>query len=361
MDASLVPVSIPTRGSFIARTSARLAPLLLIGGVAVYLLARESGIGTTTTRGFAHAIPLIVASPLAGRMTELKVSIGQHVKAGEIVAQLDARALELNYKRAEAERKLLEAKVLSEASREEDGVTRAEVWRLRTVAGSRQDEAALGELDREVQRLNDLLEERLVKASDVEPRRRERDALAARVGSYTEARAAGQAGLNVKPGTGGALHHRAVVQLRIAPLKEALRVKEAELEQIQHQISLMTLRAPADGFVSLINRRPGEVVAAAEAAVVIVSHRPGVFAIYIPERQSRLPGIGDRVQLTRRGIFGQSGHGKVIEVSPEITELPLRLRANPQLPLWGRRILVDASDSAVLRDVSPGEEIRVRI
>src|SRR3990170_5357398 len=143
MDASLVPVSLPARGSFVARTSARLAPLVLIGGVAVYLLARESGIGTTTTRGFAFAIPLAVSSPVAGRMTELKVSVGQHVKAGEVVAQLDARALELNYKRAEAERKLLEANVLAQTSREEDGVMRAEVWRLRTVAASRQDEAAL--------------------------------------------------------------------------------------------------------------------------------------------------------------------------------------------------------------------------
>ena len=147
----------------------------------------------------------------------------------------------------------------------------------------------------------------------------------------------------------------------MAPIREALRVKEAELAQLAFQLSALTLRAPGDGFVSVVNRRAGEVLAPAEAAVVIVAHRPGIFAIYVPERQSRLPKIGDPVQLSRRGILGRTGSGKVIEVSPEITELPPRLRVSPQLPLWGRRVLVDASDSESLREVPPGEEIRVRI
>jgi HlyD family secretion protein len=302
-----------------------------------------------------------VASPVAGRLAEVNVIVGQHVKAGDVVARLDTRALELDQRRAEAERNLLKAKLIAETSREEDGVMRAEVWRLRTVASSRQDEAALSALDREVERLNALLGDQLVKASDVEPRRREREALAARVETFQKARAAGQAGLDDKPGRGGLERHRAIVQLRVAPIQEELRVKEIELARIALQLSSLTLRAPGDGFVSIVNRRAGEVLAAAEAAVVIVAHRPGIFAVYIPERQSHLPSIGARVHLSRRGIFGGGAVGKVIEVSPDITELPPRLRVSPQLPVWGRRILVDASESESMRDVPPGEEIRVRI
>lgn len=370
MDASLVPVSLPTRGSLVARTSARLAPLLLIAAVAIYLMGRESGIGTASARGFSEAIPLSVASPVGGRLTEIAVVVGQRVKAGDVIARLDGQALALAQKRAQAERELLEAKLLAETSREDDALMRAEVWRLRTVASSRQDEAALSALDKEVDRLNGLLDDQLVKASDVEPRRREREALAARVGTFQQARAAGQAGLDEKgvqggkdrkDGKNGLDRHRAVVQLRVAPIREALRVKEAELAQLAFQLSALTLRAPGEGFVSVVNRRAGEVLSPAEAAVVIVAHRPGIFEIYVPERQSRLPSIGDRVRLSRRGILGRTGAGKVIGVSPEITELPPRLRVSPQLPLWGRRVLVDASDSESLREVPPGEEIRVRI
>lgn len=362
MDASLVPVSLPTRGSFVARTSARIGPLLLIGAVAAYLLARESGVGTTSARAFSEAIPLNVASSSVGRMTELKVSIGQQVKAGDVIAQLDSRSLELDQTRAQAERAQLEAGLLAQTSREEDGVMRAEVWRLRTVAGSQQDQASLSALDREVDRLNGLLENQLIKASEVEPRRRERDALAARVGTFERARASGQAGLDEKSGRrAGSNRHNAVVQLRVAPLREAVKVKDAELAQIALQISSLTLRAPGDGVVSVVNRRPGEVVAAGEAILVLVSHRPGVFAVYVPERQVHVPSVGDQVGLSRRGIFATTGHGHVIEISPDIIELPPRLRPSPQLPVWGRRILIDASESESMRDVPPGEEIRVQI
>jgi multidrug resistance efflux pump len=361
MDASLIPIALPTRGSFVARTSARIAPLLLIGAVAAYLLARESGVGTAMARGFAEALPLTVASPVGGRLTEVAVSVGQQVKGGDVVAKLDGGLLELDKKRAEAERALLEAKLLAEISREEDGVMRAEVWRLRTVAGSQQDQAALTALDHEVERLSALLDDQLVKASDVEPRRRERDALAARVGTFERARKAGQAGLDEKSGRAGADRHRVVVQLRVAPIREALRVKDAELAQIALKLSLLTLRAPGTGTVSVINRRPGEVLAAAEPALIVVAHRPGVFAIYIPERQGHVPAIGDGVEISRRGMFAERGRGRVIEIAPDITELPPRLRTSPQLPVWGRRVLVDASESGPMRDVPPGEEIRVRM
>ena len=44
--------------------------------------------------------------------------------------------------------------------------------------------------------------------------------------------------------------HQAVVQLRTAPLGEALRVNQATLAQIDLQIAALTLRAPADGVVA---------------------------------------------------------------------------------------------------------------
>jgi len=184
MDASLLPVSLPARSSVVARTAARVAPLLLIAGIAAAFMARSMGVGEMAARGFAEAVPLAVAPSAAGRITDLTVSVGQPVKAGDVIVRLDPKALTLQRQQIEAERGLLTAKLLAETSKEQDEVMRAEVWRLRTVAGSQQDRAALAALDKEVARLDGLLADQLVKASDVEPRKRERDALAARVGIF---------------------------------------------------------------------------------------------------------------------------------------------------------------------------------
>jgi multidrug resistance efflux pump len=238
---------------------------------------------------------------------------------------------------------------------------RAEVWRLRTVASAQEDQAALTALDRELARLNGLLDDQLVKASDVEPRLRERQALAARLGTFERARAAGQAGLDEKNNHLGADRHRAEVRLRTAPLREALRVNEVTLAQIELRMAALTLRSPAAGVVGAINRRRGELLAAGEPAVVVIGYRPGVFEIYVPAREQRVAAVGMTAVVRRPGLFSRSVRGRVIEVAPTIMEMPPRLRSSPHVPVWGRRILVDASESEIMRAVPPGEEVHVRI
>src|SRR5437899_2817825 len=83
-----------------------------------------------------------------------------------------------------------------------------------------------------VARTAGLLDDKLVKASDVEPRLRERQALAARLSTFDRARAAGQAGLDEKITRLGAYKHQAAVQVRTAPLRESLHVNEVALAQV---------------------------------------------------------------------------------------------------------------------------------
>jgi multidrug resistance efflux pump len=359
--ASPLPITIPARSSVVARTTARLAPLVLIMALTAFFFARNVGLGGGSARGFSEAIPLNVSSAAGGRMIELRVGVGQAVKTGDIIAKLDSRPFELERQRVLAERSMLEAKLLAETSKEEDSVTRAEVWRLRTFAGAQQDQAALAALDKEIERLNGLLEDQLVKASDVEPLLRQRDALAARVESYERAKAAGRAGLDGKPTSGRPNAHAGAVQVRTAPLREALTVNKAVLDQIDFKIGTLVLRAPADGYVSTVGRRPGELLAPNEPAVVIVAHRPGVFEIYIPARDQKPISVGTTALISRAGLLSRSARGRVIEVSPTVVEMPPRLRSSPQVPLWGRLIRVDASDSEELRALPPGEEVRIRL
>ena len=114
------------------------------------------------------------------------MTVGQAVKAGDPIVRLDGKLLEAQRQQNLAEQALLEAKVSSVKSQQEDAVMRADVWRLRTVANASHDQAALSALNKEVTRLNGLLDEKLVKASEVEPRIQARDALAARVSTFCQ-------------------------------------------------------------------------------------------------------------------------------------------------------------------------------
>ncbi len=357
---SLLPVSLPARNSVLVRSVARLAPLMLIGGVAAAYAMHSSGVGASAVRGFSEAVPLDVASSTAGRISELAVAVGQSVKAGDVIARLDPQLLTLQREQTVAQRALLTSKLIAETSKEEDEVMRAEVWRLRTVAGSQQDRASLAALDKEVVRLDGLLTDQLVKASDVEPRKRERDALAARVEIFDQAQKSGQAGLDARKARVRS-DRQALVQLRVAPLRQALEVNQSALAQLDLQIASLTLRAPADGVVSTINRRRGEMLQAGEAAVTIVAHRPGIFEVYLPARDTRVPVVGMPAMVSRIGLLAHNVRGRVIEVAPTIAELPPRLRSSPNVPIWGRKILVDASEVDVMREIPAGEEIRARL
>jgi multidrug resistance efflux pump len=361
MDASLLPVSLPGRGSFVARNTARAAPVIFIAGLAAYLIARNAGLGAVSARGFSESLPLTVASPSGGRISELLVTVGQAVKAGEPIVRLDGRLLEAQRQQNLAEQALLAAKVAAVKSQQEDAVMRADVWRLRTVANASHDQAALSELNKEVTRLNGLLDEKLVKASEVEPRIQARNALAARVSTFTRARAAGQAGLEENSSRSTAQQHQATIQIRIAPEEEALRVNQAALAQIDLQVAALTLRAPAEGVVAIINRRPGEVLGPAEAAVTLVAHRPGVFEIYIPAREPRMPTVGAAVDISDLRLLSHRYRGRVIEVGPAVIQLPEQLWTSHNVPAWGRRILVDASEAEPMRLIPAGQEIRARI
>jgi membrane fusion protein (multidrug efflux system) len=361
MDASLLPVSLPARGSFVARNAARAAPVIFLAGLAAYLLARNAGLGTGSARGFSESLPLNVASPTGGRIAELVVRVGQLVKAGDPIVKLDGKLLEAQRQENLAEQALLQAKVYAVKSLQEDAVMRADVWRLRTVANASHDEAALNELNKEVARLSGLLDDKLIKASEVEPRIQARDALAARVSTFARARAAGQAGLEEKSNRSTADQHHATIQLRIAPEEQALRVNEAALAQIDLQIAALTLRAPADGVVAMINRRPGEILAPAEAAVTVVAHRPGVFEIYVPARERRIPTVGATVEISNLRLLSRGYPARVIEVGPAVIQLPEQLWTSHNVPAWGRRVLVDASDAETMRLIPAGEEIRARI
>ena len=127
------------------------------------------------------------------------------------------------------------AKLAAAGEIQDASVLRSELWQLRTVAASRRDQAELAALDREVARLESLYKDQLVRASEIEPVRRQREALAARVGIFSAAALAGRAGLGHQ--RAGADAHGEVVNQRLEPLREQLRVAGAALAELEVQVA----------------------------------------------------------------------------------------------------------------------------
>lgn len=337
----------------------RWGALLLAGvaGLAAWALLGGPVMGRGRARGYAETIPLLAAPLRAGRIASVKVALGSQVKSGDELARLETLDLDAQRVRLDAERDVVRAKLAAAGGIENAAVLRSELWQLRTVAGARHDRAELAALEREVARLEGLYKDQLVRASDIEPLRRQREALAARVNTFALAARTGKAGLG-RPtsGTGDDGAHASAVKERLEPLREQLRVADAAVAELDVHRAAAVLRAPADGVVASVDRRPGEAVAAGAPVVTISTGRPGVVIAFVPERQAVKVKIGDQVVVTSPAPFAHPQRGRVIEAAPEVAELPLRFRTTPTMPVWGRRVVVETPGATWL----PGEELRVR-
>jgi HlyD family secretion protein len=328
--------------------------LAVLCGLAAWALMGGRLTGRAPTRGYAESITLAVAPMRTGRVAEVRVALGSSVKRGDELARLDTSDLQARRARLDAEREVARAKLAAAGEIQDASVLRSELWQLRTVASARQDQAELVALDREIARLESLFKDQLVRASDIEPLRRKRETLAARVSTFNVAASAGRAGLG-KQRVAGVDTHAEVVSQRLEPLREQLRVAEAALAELEVQVASSILRAPDDAIVANLDHRAGEVVAAGAPVVTLAAGRPGVVVAFVPEARSAIVRVGDAVTVSGRLPLTGSRRGRIIEAAPDVAELPLRFRVSPSVAAGGRRVIVQTEGGSWL----PGEEIRV--
>jgi len=119
-----------------------------------------------------------------------------------------------------------------------------------------------------------------------------------------------------------------------------------ELRTLGERESL-ELKAPFDGVVSLVQRQPGEVVLAGEPILTVAKGEPDNIIAYANEEQASRVTKDMEVRLINRNSTEKSGRrtlevtSRVIYVGPTVEQLPPRLWRNPNVPQWGRPILID--------------------
>lgn len=117
------------------------------------------------------------------------------------------------------------------------------------------------------------------------------------------------------------------------------------------------LKSPIDGIVIAIGgrvnevlsqrpgeqmvRRAGEVVTAGDPILAVAEKEPTEIVAYVSENQLKLLRDQMTVKLVKTRDPAQIAQSRVLRVGPTIELMPQRLWRNPNVPQWGRPVLID--------------------
>jgi len=252
--------------------------VILVAGIVIYS-ERESS-AMTPLIGVVRATEVQVEPEVPGQLVSVMVEKGAHVHTGDVVARLSA--VELSAQVAQARAAL--AAATANRNNVYAGVRREEVDTLKN------------EIAKAVAR-RDFLELQLTRASTLASQnfesqqtldQAENDAAGARADV-----AAAQANYDAAV-AGPTREERGIADAEVQAAQAALAVLERHLDKT-------TLRAPADGVVSVIAAEIGENVRAGQPILVIEEAGKQFLSFNAREDHLRGLSVGDKVDVTRAG------------------------------------------------------------
>ena len=275
----------------LSRTQAVLGLVLIALGAGGYALWHSKE--TATLIGVVRTTEIRVAPEVGGQLVTINVQKGDHIRAGDVVAQLSAIELSAAVVQARA--------ALDAASAQRDnvyaGVRAEEVASLASAidkAKSRLDYAQ-SELARKTQLVP------VDAASQQDLDQAQNDFATARA-DLAEAQANHAAAV-----AGPTREERAIADAQVKAAARAVAVLERRLDKT-------TLRAPSDGIVSVIVAEVGENVTAGQPVLTIAA--TGKQWLSFNAREDMLHGltVGDKVEVARAG--GEPRPAIVTELVP---------------------------------------------
>ena len=271
--------------------------LVVLGFVLIALgaggYALWPGQDSATIVGVVRTTEIRVAPEVAGQLATINVQKSSRVRAGDVVAQLSAIELSAAVVQARA--------ALDAASAERDhvyaGVRAEEVAALASAINK--TKSRLDYAQSEFARKAQLVPENA--ASQQELDQAEKNLASARA-DVAEAQANYDAAV-----AGPTREERAIADAQVKAAATAVAVLERRLEKT-------TLRAPADGIVSVVVAEVGENVSAGEPVLAIAATDKQWLSFNAREDLLRGLSVGDKVEVARVG--GETRPGVVTELMP---------------------------------------------
>jgi len=398
--------------SYLFALRPHLLPVLVwLGAVAAVVAMFHHRSQRFEVLGIAQGQVRQIASTSTGRLKSVPVQLFEKVKAGQTLAIVDTvldneqlleADLQSQLATALAEIEHLTAQLVptqdtmltEEAERETNRVAemrrfvvdveqaRLQILTLKTQIAS--DEIVLEDLAIEVKITEDLLKEEAVAPYELKKVKVQYDSLAKKTAEnqrmleqaeqdWEQAQQRLDAFVQrqvLHPSVDGVLE---VVRKEICVQEELMRGLFAQLDALKSRRSL-ELKSPFDGVVIPVQgqanqailrragedviRREGEVIRVGEPIMALAELKPTEIVAYISENQLGLVKEKTTVEIIKNRYPEQKARCEVRYVGPTIEIMPERLWRNPNIPLWGRPILIEVPQDL---DLILGELVGVRI
>lgn len=285
-------------------------PLLILAAAGAFLLRpHHPPPGQVKVSGNIEITSVDTSFKIAGRVTERLVDEGERVKAGQIIARLDASDLEQEVALREADMRgaqAMLAELLAGSRKEEIG---------QAEAGLARAEAEATKAGNDFRRIKALFEREVVP-------KRELDAARA---------AAETAQANVKLAREGLiLTRKGPRRERIDQARAQLKETEATLALARDRLTYATLAAPSSGIVLSKHIEPGEQVAPGTPVVTIGDLEDTWLRAYIPETALGRVKVGQTALVTTDTYPGKKYQGRVSFISPEAEFTPKNVQTSQE-------------------------------
>jgi RND family efflux transporter MFP subunit len=258
---------------------------------------------------------VVLNTAVPGTVARLLVDLGDRVKAGQVVAELDRREFELAVEQTEAGTQA--AADTLRRTRAQVQAARAQLQQVRdsrraVEANLARARAALAEAQANSERTRMLVEDALVA-------RREMDVVRTQHEAARALHETAQVELTQYP------DRVRVAEAQLASEESAVRVAEADLRRREADTALArkkltdaTLRAPIDGAVARRHVNPGEFLEGNTAVFTIVQSDPLKWSGTVAEHAALQVRPGQVVRLRADTVPGRTFDGQVTRVSPAI-------------------------------------------
>ncbi len=133
-------------------------------------------------------------------------------------------------------------------------------------------------------------------------------------------------------------------------------VQEKLIEELLAREEELVLQSPVDGVVSQIYSRAGDVVREGTPILTIAETRPAEIIAYMTEEQAEGICEGTAVELIKSSRPARIAQSQVRYVGPIVEQMPIRLWRNPNIPQWGRPVLVVVPPHM---ELTPGELVGI--
>lgn len=271
----------------------------------------------------------VVNTTIPATIARLLVDLGDRVQAGQVVAEMDPRELDLGVEQAQAS--LDAARDALARSQAQVDASAAQLTQVREsrralVAAIQRTEAALEETRLNQERTATLAAQALVAQRDVDVARTQ----------YAAAQAAhetAQVELSQFPA------RMRVAESQLQSDRSAVRVAESDLRRREADLSLarkkladLTLRAPIAGSVARRHLNAGQHVPEDTAVFTLVRSDPLKFTGTVAEHAALAVHPGQVVRVRVEPLPGRQFQGRVVRVSPSVDVTSRTVQVEAEVP-----------------------------